>query len=312
MKPPKHAPQPGAPPFDISPKRVAKLIARHRVEDGKGFRLKDHDPGDTGGQKMHRDEAEALLAAGVAALSDFQEKLYAQDQWALLCVLQAMDAAGKDGTIKHVMSGVNPQGVTVTSFKAPGPEALDHDFLWRANRALPERGRIGIFNRSYYEEVLVVRVHPEILHRQDLPKELITKHIWKERLESIAAYEEFLGRQGIVVLKFFLHLSKDEQKRRFLGRLDEKEKNWKFSISDIKERAFWDDYQEAFEEAIRATAAPHAPWYVVPADNKWYSRLVVVAAMNHALRGLDLDFPELDDAQRAALDAARKQLEAED
>ncbi|MBS0561560.1 MAG: polyphosphate kinase 2 family protein [Proteobacteria bacterium] len=311
MKRLKHEPEAVAAKYDISPKRVAKLLARHRVEEGKGFRLKDHDPGDTGGQSMDKDEAHALLMGGVEALSEHQEKLYAQDQWALLCVLQAMDAAGKDGTIKHVMSGVNPQGVQVTSFKAPGPEALDHDFLWRSNRALPERGRIGIFNRSYYEEVLVVRVHPEILHKQDLPKKLITKHIWKERLEAIAAYEQFLARQGIVILKFFLHLSKDEQKRRFLSRLDEKEKNWKFSVNDIKERAFWDAYQEAYEDAIRATAAPHAPWYVVPADNKWYSRLVVVAAMNHALRGLDLKFPEVTAEQHEALEAARKQLEAE-
>jgi PPK2 family polyphosphate:nucleotide phosphotransferase len=297
--------------YDISPKRVAKLLARHRVEDGSQFRLKDHDPGDTGGQKIDKDEAHALLVGGVEALSELQEKLYAQGQWALLCVLQAMDAAGKDGTIKHVMSGVNPQGVEVTSFKAPGPEALEHDFLWRSNRALPGRGRIGIFNRSYYEEVLVVRVHPEILGKQRLPKDLVTKHIWKERLEALAAYERFLTRQGTVIVKFFLHLSKDEQKRRFLSRLEETEKNWKFSINDLAERAYWDDYQLAYEEAIQTTATPQAPWYVVPADNKWYSRLVVVAAMCHELRALDLEYPKVTDEQRAALDAARVKLEAE-
>jgi PPK2 family polyphosphate:nucleotide phosphotransferase len=308
----KHEPETVAAKYDISPKRIAKLLVRHRVEDGSGFRLKDHDPGDTGGYEMDKGEANALLAGGVENLSDHQEKLYAQDKWALLCIFQAMDAAGKDGTIKHVMSGVNPQGVEVTSFKAPGPEALEHDFLWRANRALPERGRIGIFNRSYYEEVLVVRVHQDILEKQRLPGELITKHIWKERLEAIEAYERFLTRQGTVVLKFFLHLSKEEQKRRFLSRLDETKKNWKFSINDLAERAYWGDYQEAYEEAIQATATANAPWYVVPADNKWYSRLVVVAAMNHALRALDLEFPKVTDDQRAALDAARAKLEAED
>ncbi len=307
----KHEPETAVAKYDISPKRVAKLLARHRVEDGRAFRLRDHDPGDTGGQKIGKDEAHALLVGGVEALSEHQEKLYAQDQLALLCVLQAMDAAGKDGTIKHVMSGVNPQGVEVTSFKAPGPEALEHDFLWRSNRALPERGRIGIFNRSYYEEVLVVRIHPEFLDKQRLPKYLVTKHIWQERLEAIAAYERFLTRQGTVIVKFFLHLSKDEQKRRFLSRLDETEKNWKFSTNDLAERAYWDDYQLAYEEAIQATATPHAPWYVVPADNKWYSRLVVVAAMSHALRELNLEYPKVSDEQRAALDAARAKLEAE-
>lgn len=308
----KHEPEAVAAKYKISPQRVAKLLSRHCVEDGRQFRLKDHDPGDTGGLTMGQDEAHALLIGGVEALSEHQEKLYAQDQWALLCVLQAMDAAGKDGTIKHVMSGVNPQGVEVTSFKAPGPEALEHDFLWRSNRALPERGRIGIFNRSYYEEVLVVRVHQDILQKQHLPKKLITKHIWKERLEAIAAYERFLTGQGTVIVKFFLHLSKDEQKRRFLSRLDESEKNWKFSTSDLAERGFWDDYQNAYDEAIRATATPHAPWYVVPADNKWYSRLIVVAAMNHALRNLDLIYPKVSDEQRAALDVARAKLESED
>jgi len=296
---------------DLSPKRLAKLLARHRVEDGRGFRLKDHDPADTGGRMIDKQDGHALLTNGVQALEDYQEKLYAQDEWALLCVLQAMDAAGKDGTIKHVMSGVNPQGVQVTSFKTPGPQELEHDFLWRCNNALPQRGRIGIFNRSYYEEVLVVRVHQTILQKQRLPKQLITKHIWKERLEAIAAYERFLTQQGTLVLKFFLHVSKEEQKRRFLSRLDEPEKNWKFSTSDLAEREYWDDYQEAYEEAIRATATSYAPWYVVPADNKWYSRVVVVEAINHGLRSLDLTFPKVSDEQRAALAVARGKLEKE-
>ncbi len=234
-----------------------------------------------------------------------------ENRWAVLCVFQAMDAAGKDGTIKHVMSGINPQGVQVTSFKAPGPEDLGHDFLWRVWRALPERGRIGIFNRSHYEDVLVVRVHPELLDKQRLPIGLVGKRIWKERLQSIAAMEEYLARQGTVILKFFLHLSKDEQKKRFLARLDEPEKNWKFSASDLAERAYWDDYMTAYEDAIAATAAPHAPWFVVPADNKWFTRLVVVAAMNDALNRLDLAFPKVTDEQRSSLATARAKLEAE-
>jgi PPK2 family polyphosphate:nucleotide phosphotransferase len=296
----------------ISDKHVEKLLARYRIENGHKFRLKDHDPGDTGGHLMDKDEAQTLLVGGVERLSDQQEKLYAQDQWALLCMFQAMDAAGKDGTIKHVMSGINPQGVEVTSFKSPGPEALEHDFLWRSNRALPERGRIGIFNRSYYEEVLVVRVHPEILQKQRLPKPVVGKHIWKERLESLTAYERFLTRQGTLVLKFFLHLSKDEQKRRFLSRLDEPDQNWTFSAADLAERGFWDDYQDAYEEAIRGTATPYAPWYVVPADNKWFTRLIVVAAMNKALHDLDLSYPKVSDATRGALAEARVKLETED
>ncbi len=312
MKRLKHKPEDIIAKYDVSPKHVEKLLARYRVEDGKKFRLKDQDPADTGGHLMDKHEAQALLVGGVERLSEQQEKLYAQDQWSLLCIFQAMDAAGKDGTIKHVMSGINPQGVEVTSFKQPGPEALEHDFLWRANRTLPERGRIGIFNRSYYEEVLVVRVHPEILQKQRLPTPLVGKHIWKERLESLAAYERFLTRQGTVVLKFFLHLSKEEQKRRFLSRLDESEKNWKFSAADLAERGFWDDYQDAYEAAIQATATPHAPWYVVPADNKWFTRLVVVAAMNRALRGMDLEYPKVSDAARGALEAARTKLETED
>ena len=297
--------------YNVSPKTIEKLLARYRVENGHKFRLKDHDPGDTGGHLMDKDEAQALLVGGVERLSEQQEKLYAQDQWALLCMFQAMDAAGKDGTIKHVMSGVNPQGVQVTSFKAPGPEALEHDFLWRSTIALPERGRIGIFNRSYYEEVLVVRVHPDILEKQRLPKPLVTKHIWKERLEAFSAYERFLARQGTVVLKFFLNLSKEEQKRRFLSRLEEPDKHWKFSTSDLAERGFWDEYQHAYDAAIRATATPDAPWYVVPADNKWFTRLIVVAAMNRALAGLDLRYPSVSKETREALEAARIKLESE-
>jgi len=296
---------------DISPRSVRKLLDRYRVEDGRKFRLRDYDPQDTAGRLIDRKDADRLLALGVQRLSDQQEKLYAQDEWSMLCVFQAIDAAGKDGTIKHVMSGVNPQGVQITSFKVPGPEALSHDFLWRANAALPARGMIGIFNRSYYEEVLVVRVHPELLKSQRLPAEVQSKHIWKERLEAIVAHELYLARQGTVILKFFLHLSKDEQKRRFLSRLDELEKNWKFNSGDLLERRSWDDYHRYYEETIQATAAPHAPWYVVPADNKWFTRLIVVAAMHETLSRLDLKFPEVDPEERKRMNQARKELEAE-
>ena len=297
--------------LNIPRKQVRALLDRYRVTHGKGFKLKDHDPGDTAGHILSKPQADTLLHEGVARLAALQEKLYAQDRWAMLCVFQALDAAGKDGTIGHVMSGVNPQGVQVTSFKAPGPEQLAHDFLWRAARALPERGRIGIFNRSHYEEVLVVRVHPAILQKQHLPSELIGKKIWDHRLQAIAAFEKYLAQQGTVIVKFFLHLSKQEQKHRFLARLDEPHKNWKFSSSDLAERAYWDDYQAAYQEAIAATASPHAPWFVVPADNKWFTRLVVVAAMIEALDGLDLKLPEISAEERAALDAARAKLEAE-
>jgi PPK2 family polyphosphate:nucleotide phosphotransferase len=291
--------------------QTRKMLDRFRVTSGKGFRLKDHDPADTMGHLLSKPQAEAMLAHDVHRLAALQEKLYAQNEWAMLCVLQAMDAAGKDGTIKHVMSGVNPQGVRVTSFKAPGPEELAHDFLWRANRALPERGHIGIFNRSHYEEVLVVRVHPEVLERQHLPDEVLGKRMWDQRLEAIAAFERYLTRQGMVVLKFFLNVSRREQKRRFLERLEEKDKHWKFSTGDLAERAFWNDYQHAYEEAIAATATPHAPWFVVPADNKWFTRLIVVAAMIEALEALDLTLPALRPDQEAALEAARKKLESE-
>jgi PPK2 family polyphosphate:nucleotide phosphotransferase len=296
---------------DLSPKNTRKLLKRYRIEDGSKFRLKDYDPADTGGHIFGKDEAAAILSFGVGQLTEHQEKLYAQDSWALLCLFQAMDAAGKDGTIKHVTSGVNPQGVDVTSFKAPGPDALDHDFFWRANQALPARGKIGIFNRSYYEEVLVVRVHPELLQKQTLPPSRITKHIWKERFEAIAAYEKYLDQQGTVVLKFFLHLSKEEQKRRFLSRLDHPEKNWKFSSADLAERTHWDDYQNAYEDMIRNTATPNTPWYVVPADHKWFSRLVVVAAMNEKLHSLDLHYPVVDPAEKARLAEARTKLDDE-
>ena len=295
----------------ITRKKVRRLLDCYRVTDGKGFKLKHYDPADTAGHLLNKDQADHLLQTGVTRLAELQEKLYAQDRWSMLCAFQAMDAAGKDGTIKHVMSGVNPQGVQVTSFKAPGPEELAHDFLWRCARLLPERGRIGIFNRSHYEEVLVVRVHPTILEKQRLPLELVGKKIWDERLEAIAAFEHYLARQGTVVLKFFLHVSKEEQKRRFLERLDEPEKNWKFSASDLAERGYWDEYQAAYQDAIAATAAPHAPWFVVPADNKWFTRLIVVAAMIEALDRLDLKLPALTEDQTKSLKLAREQLEAE-
>lgn len=289
----------------------ASLLRPYRITDHDGFRLKDHDPADTGGIDLEKDAADGLLARDVARLAELQTRLYAQDRWSLLCVFQGMDASGKDGTIKHVMTGVNPQGVQVSTFKAPDPQELAHDFLWRVARRLPPRGRIGIFNRSHYEEALVVRVHPEMLDRQNLPDAARGKHFWRHRLEDIAGFERYLARQGTMILKFFLHISKEEQRRRLLARLNEPEKNWKFSPNDLHERARWDDYMDAYQRAIAATAAPHAPWYVVPADHKWFAHLVVVAAMLDALDGLALRFPELTDAQRGNLDAARQQLEQE-
>jgi len=289
--------------------RIEKFVEPYRVTKGKGFRLKDIDPGDTRKRKSdQKDEAKEVLAQGVEWLAEEQDKLYAQDRWSVLLVFQAMDAAGKDGTIKHVMSGVNPQGCQVYSFKAPSPEELDHDFLWRTTKCLPERGRIGIFNRSYYEEVLVVRVHQAILARQRLPPELVTKRIWDERLEDIAAFERYLARNGTVILKFFLHVSRKEQKERFMERLDQPEKNWKFAAGDVHERRYWDDYMAAYEDAIRATAAKHAPWYVVPADNKWFTRMVVAAAIVEALEKLDLEYPKIDAATKKELAAARAAL----
>ena len=291
--------------------KAAKFSRKFRVESGKGFRLKGVDPGDTGGLKLEKDDAAQLLDRGVEVLAELQDKLYAQDKRALLLVFQAMDAAGKDGTIKHVMSGVNPQGCQVFAFKTPSAEELDHDFLWRTTKCLPERGRIGIFNRSYYEEVLVVRVHPEILGKQKLPPELVTKKIWKERYEDIASFERYLARNGVAVVKFFLHVSRKEQRKRFLERLERPEKNWKFSLADAQERQHWDSYMEAYEDAIRATATPWAPWYVVPADTKWFTRLVVASAVIDALEKMDLAYPEVDEAKKAELAKAREALEAE-
>jgi PPK2 family polyphosphate:nucleotide phosphotransferase len=288
----------------------SQFATPYRVSDGKGFRLKDHDPGDRGGLES-KEDAKKLLKAGVERLKELQERLYAQDRWAVLLIFQAMDAAGKDGTIAHVMSGVDPQGCQVYSFKAPSAEELDHDYLWRTTRCLPERGRIGIFNRSYYEEVLVVKVHPELLDKQKLPQSVVAKQIWEHRYEDINAFERHLSRNGTLVLKFFLHVSKAEQRKRFLARLEEPEKNWKFSAQDARERRYFEAYMQAYEDAIRATASEHAPWYVVPADHKWFSRLVVAAAVTEALDELDLAFPKLDGEKRKELQAARDELEAE-
>jgi len=292
-------------------RRIRKYVDPYRITKGKGFRLKDFDPADTAGLQMDKSEARELLQRGTAWLAEEQNMLYAQDRWSLLLVFQAMDAAGKDSTIKHVMSGVNPQGCQVSSFKQPSSEDLDHDFMWRYVRHLPERGRIGIFNRSYYEEVLVVRVHPEILKRQKLPPPLVGKTIWDERLADIARFEDYATRQGTKILKFFLHVSRKEQKKRFMDRLDEPEKNWKFSASDVKEREFWDDYMQAFQEAIKATASKHAPWYVVPADNKWFTRLIVAAAIVEAVADLGLAYPKVDAAKKKELAAARVALSRE-
>ena len=291
--------------------RIQKYVDPFRITKAKGFRLKDFDPGDTRGLKLDKGEAAELLQRGTEWLAEEQNVLYAQDCWSLLLVFQAMDAAGKDSTIKHVMSGVNPQGCQVFSFKQPSREDLDHDFMWRYVKCLPERGRIGIFNRSYYEEVLVVRVHPEILRRQRLPPRSVSKRIWDERLADIAHFEDYLMRQGTILLKFFLHVSREEQKRRFMERLDKPRKHWKFSSADIRERGFWGDYMRAFEEAIRATAAPHAPWFIVPADNKWFTRLVVAAAIVEAVENLDLSYPKIDAAKKKELAKARAALARE-
>ncbi len=286
---------------------VEELIKPFRITDGSRFRLADIDPDDTRGSKL-KDQSDELLAQGVLQLSKLQDMLYAQDRWSVLLIFQAMDAAGKDGVIKHVMSGVNPQGCQVVSFKVPSDEELDHDYMWRALRQLPERGRIGIFNRSYYEEALVVRVHPGILAKQKLPRKLVTDDIWKERFEDMKAAERYLSRNGTVILKFFLHVSKKEQKKRFLARMDDPEKNWKFSAGDVSERQRWDDYMAAYEDVIRNTSAPHAPWFAVPSDKKWFSRLVVATAVIDALQGLDLHYPEIDEAQRKELAQAREVL----
>jgi PPK2 family polyphosphate:nucleotide phosphotransferase len=287
--------------------KTAKLEKSYRVDDGKHFRLKDFDPADTGHWDSV-DEAKEQVQKDIARMAELQSMLYAQDRWSLLLIFQAMDAAGKDGTIKHVMSGVNPEGCQVHSFKAPSATELQHDFLWRTTNCLPERGHIGIFNRSYYEEVLVVRVHPPVLNSQLIPSSLITKDIWKERFEDIDCFERHMTRNGTVIRKFFLHLSKKEQKKRFLARLDEPEKNWKFSEADIQERECWDDYQEAYEDMIRHTATEDAPWYVVPADNKWFTHLVVAAAIAETLEGLDLAYPKVDAAKLKGIAAARRAL----
>ncbi|HEY5974913.1 MAG TPA: polyphosphate kinase 2 family protein [Geobacteraceae bacterium] len=295
-------------------KRAREFARNFRVDEGSKFKLKEFDPNETLGLKHRegiKDLAAEALQEGTELLAEMQEKLYAQDRWGLLLIFQAMDAAGKDGAIKHVMSGVNPQGCQVFSFKTPSAEELDHDFLWRTNKCIPERGRIGIFNRSYYEEVLVVRAHPELLAKQKLPPSLVTKNIWKERFADINAYERYLTRNGIAIRKFFLNVSREEQKKRFLERLDNPDKFWKFSVADAHERNYWDDYMVAYEEMIQHTATDHAPWYVVPADNKWFSRLVVAAGIIEALDGLDLAFPDIDAGRRAELAAARRALAGE-
>jgi PPK2 family polyphosphate:nucleotide phosphotransferase len=283
------------------------LIKPFRVSNGRRFQLKDFSPDDTGGIGS-KDEAAKLLVREVESLCAQQEKLYAQGTWAILLIFQAMDAAGKDSTIKHVMSGINPQGCQVSSFKAPSAEELAHDFLWRTTLRLPERGHIGVFNRSYYEEVLVVRVHPEILGAQRLPPALVSKKIWQERFEDITGFERHLQRSGIAVLKFFLHVSKDEQKKRFLERLETPSKNWKFALGDVRERGLWREYMNAYEDMIRHTATPDAPWFVVPADHKWFARLVVSAAIVDAMKKLDLRFPTVDRAQKKTLKAAEAAL----
>ena len=286
-----------------------ELIKPFRITDRETFRLKDFDPADTLDLKSEdKPRAKESLAAGIEVLTKLQDKLYAQNRWALLVIFQAMDTAGKDSTIKHVMSGVNPQGCQVTSFKAPSSEELDHDYLWRCARRLPERGMIGLFNRSYYEETVIVRVHPELLEKQKLPPELVTKNIWKERFQDIQRFERYLTRNGIVVRKFFLHLSKKEQKKRFLERIEKLEKNWKFSVNDVHERKHWDDYMEAYEETIRQTATKEAPWYIVPADNKWFTRLIVAAALIDLLASLDLKYPKLNKKEFEELASAKQAL----
>jgi len=287
--------------------KTDKLAKAYRVENGKHFRLKDFDPGETGHWRSKEHAAQALQQ-GIARMAELQNMLYAQDQWALLLVFQALDAAGKDGVIKHVMSGVNPQGCQVYSFKTPSELELQHDFLWRTTRCLPERGHIGIFNRSYYEEVLVARVHPEVLKNEKTPPSLCGKNIWEERFEDIRSFERHMARSGTVIRKFFLHLSRKEQKRRFLARLEEPEKNWKFSEADIREREFWNDYQDAYEDMIRNTASEDAPWYVVPADNKWFTRIVVSSVIVETLESLELAYPTVDETKRREVDGAKKLL----
>lgn len=288
-------------------KECRKLIERFRVDDGRKFRLKDIDPRDSGPKGLER-QADALLREGIDRLRELQARLYAQNEWALLLIFQAMDAAGKDGTIKHVMAGVDPAGVDVVSFKQPSVGELDHDFMWRCLKELPERGRIGIFNRSYYEETLVVRVHPEFLGAQHLPEKVSGKKIWEHRFEDINAIEKYLSRNGVVIRKFFLHVSKEEQRKRFLERLDRPDKNWKFSAADLKERDRWSDYMDCYQDMVRETASENAPWFVVPADHKWFTRLVVANAIIDALDELDLQFPKIDQAKQAELRKIRRGL----
>jgi PPK2 family polyphosphate:nucleotide phosphotransferase len=292
-------------------KEAAAITAPFRITQGKKFCLKVYDPDDTGPFK-DKDQVQDLLDQSLTMLRDLQEKLYAQDRWGLLLIFQGMDAAGKDGVIKHVMSGVNPQGCDVWSFKTPSNEELDHDYLWRSHKVVPERGKIGIFNRSHYEEVLVVRVHPELLNAEKLPSITVTKQIWDQRFEDINAFERYLARNGIMVLKFFLHLSKKEQKKRFLARLEDSQKNWKFSMDDIKERGYWKQYQDAYEEMIQNTATKEAPWFVVPADNKWFTRVVIALAVVSALNDLDLSFPDVQKSKKKELAKIRESLEHED
>ena len=294
-------------------KPAKKLAQRYCIAKGKKFRLKDIEPSDTAWLEADdKPRVKEALQMGVEALAGLQDMLYAQDRWAVLLIFQAMDAAGKDGAIKHVMSGINPQGCQVASFKAPSNEELDHDFLWRCNKHLPERGRIGIFNRSYYEEVLVVRVHDELLKKQRLPQECLTKSIWQERFEDIRAHERYLSRNGVVIRKFFLHLSRGEQKKRFLERIEKPEKNWKFSVQDARERGYWKDYMAAYEEMIRHTATDVAPWYVDPADNKWFTRVVVAAVITETLASLNPHYPKVDKEQLAELAAAKEALLGEE
>ena len=298
-------------PRDAILDRLEKYVEPFRITRGKGFRLKNFHPGDTCGLQLAKSEAAELLQQGTEWLSREQELLYAQDRWSVLLIFQAMDAAGKDSTIKHVMSGINPQGCQVVSFKQPSGEDLDHDFMWRHAKGLPERGRIGIFNRSYYEEVLVVRVHRAVLEAQKLPAPCVSPRIWSERLADITHFEDYLARQGTIILKFFLHVSRKEQRKRFLDRLDKPRKHWKFSAADVRERGFWASYMHAYEEAIRATATTHAPWFVVPADNKWFTRLVVAAAVVKAVDELHLSYPRVSAQKMRELRSMRAMLERE-
>jgi PPK2 family polyphosphate:nucleotide phosphotransferase len=290
---------------------LQNIAKRFRIDNPAKFRLAKHDPADCGGLTLDKAEAKAMLAEGIDRLTELQQRLYASDRWSVLIVLQAMDAAGKDSLIKHVMSGLNPQGVSVHSFKQPSQEELDYDFLWRVAKRLPERGRIGIFNRSHYEEVLVVRVHPELLERQKLPQELNGKNIWKHRFDDIRAFEQHLARNGTLMLKFFLNVSPEEQRKRFLERIDEPDKRWKFSMGDVTERKLWPKYMDAYEDAIRETSRDYAPWYVVPADNKWFTRLVVAAAIVEAVEALKIEYPKIEGKALQELQEVRKALEKE-